>query len=175
MDGRGNLLQGRRIVLPGSFQQLIVGNLAVFPQNALAVFLVGSIAVHATNESAHKPHGRIALLSHKRSRGDHGAVYILEAKIGELHQLSHPQLGRLWIERITQSRDLHGAILECRKSFGLSAKSKHRYILTGFQSEMFQRDPHDLVRCGTKGGNARPLPLQIRGLLDLWAGHQVKG
>src|SRR5262249_645740 len=44
-----NLLQGQRIVLPGSFQQLIVGNLAVFPQNTLAVFLVGSIAVHATN------------------------------------------------------------------------------------------------------------------------------
>src|SRR5262245_40811973 len=38
-----NLLQGRRIVLPGSFQQFIVGNIAVFPQQKLDVLFVGSI------------------------------------------------------------------------------------------------------------------------------------
>src|SRR5215831_16580455 len=170
-----NLLQGRRIVLPGSFQQFIVGNLAVFPQNTLAVFLVGSITVHATNESAHKPHSGIALLSRKRSHGDHGAVHILEAKIGKFHQLAHPQLCRLRIKRVTQSRDLDRPILQRRKSFRLRAERENRYIFIGLQAKMLQCDPHDLIGCGAKSGDTRPFPLQIQRLVDLGPSHQTKG
>src|SRR5581483_6567561 len=58
-------LQGRRVVLPGSFEDFLVADLAVLGKNFFAEFLVAAVAVHGAREGAQKAQRDIALLGEK--------------------------------------------------------------------------------------------------------------
>src|SRR5581483_11924755 len=55
-------LQGRRVVLPGSFEDFLVADLAVLGKNFFAEFLVAAVAVHGAREGAQKAQRDIAPL-----------------------------------------------------------------------------------------------------------------
>ena len=124
-------MQRRRVVLPGAFDDFIVGDFAVLREDFFAVFLIRAIAVHTARESPEKAQGGVALLRDEGSRRDHRAVDIFDAELAEIHQLAHAHLGGLWIERVTQGDYMHGAALQRGKRFGLRAQAENRDILVG--------------------------------------------